>query len=239
MFCTFLGLRPRAPVTSFAFAPMANTLVCSIELSKIDGVTVTVKNDSGKITQTIVMNGTSITTTVKGEKSTTTITQDSESFLFKVAGPQETSTITQKQDQVLIKVKNFEVDAEDVKVKSSKDSLFEATGKTTIKSTGDMALNSSAKLTSTSTADMKLDSSAKLTASAVGDASVSGMNTTVEGSMKLVTKGGTSAELSAGKVDISGTMTAAIAAPITNVGKDLTTVKGSLVKVEGSLVKLG
>jgi hypothetical protein len=218
---------------------MADTLVCSIELSKIDGITVTVKNASGKITQTIVMNGTSITTTVKGDQSTTSITQDSESFLTKVAGPKETSTITQKQDQIVIKCKNFEVDAEDVKVKSSKDSLHDATGKMTIKSAQDMALNSSAKFTGSSTADMKLDTSAKLTASAVGDAKVSGMNTTVEGSMKLVTKGGVSAELSAGKVDISGTMTAAVAAPITNLGRDLTTVKGALVKVEGSLVKLG
>jgi hypothetical protein len=49
---------------------MADTLVCSIELSKTAGMTLTVTNSKDKITQTVVINGTTLVMTVKGEQST-------------------------------------------------------------------------------------------------------------------------------------------------------------------------
>ena len=218
---------------------MASPFICSIELSKTDGVTVVVTDEDAKITQTIAMNGTTVTVTVKkGDDKTSTITQDAESLVLKVVG-EETSTVTQKHDSVAIKCKSFSVEAETVSVKSTEDSTHEAQGKLTVTSTKDMTLTSSAKLSASSTSDMKLASSAGFTASATADAKLSGMNTTVEASAALTAKGGTDAAVSGGKIALSGTMKADLTAPLTTVGQDVTTVKGSLVKVEGSLVKLG
>ncbi|MGK3962608.1 hypothetical protein WMF01_18725 [Sorangium sp. So ce1667] len=218
---------------------MAEPFICSIELSKTDGVTVIVKDEDANITQTVAMNGKTVTITVKkGDDKTSTITQDAESLVLEVVGEQ-TSTITQKHDQVVVKCKAFSVDAETVSIKSEKDSTHEAGGKLTVTSTKDMALSSSAKLSASSTSEMKLESSAALKASATGDAKISGANTTVEASAKLALKGGVAADMSAGKISISGTMKADLTAPLTTVGEDVTTVKGTLVKVSGSLVKLG
>jgi hypothetical protein len=218
---------------------MADPFICSIELSKSDGITVVVTDKKGKITQTVAMNGTTVTITVKkGDEKTSTITQDAESIVFQVEGEQ-TSTVTQKHDTLSVKCKTFEIDAETVSVKSSRDSTHVAEGKMTLKSTRDMDLSSSAKLSAESTADMKLASSAGLNASATGDAKLAAANVTVDASVNLALKGGMTAALEAAKVNVAGTMKVDVTAPLTTVGQDITTVKGTLVKVEGTLVRLG
>ena len=138
-----------------------------------------------------------------------------------------------------MKVKSFEVDAETVLVKSSKDSTHEATGKLIMKSTDDMSQSSKAKWTAESVGAMKLDTKDGLTESAVMDTKISGQNVNAEAMMKLTLKGGTDAEMSAIKIAITGSAKADLAAPMTTVGQDLTTVKGTLVKVDGTLIKLG
>jgi hypothetical protein len=204
---------------------MSDTLICWVELKKTngDGITINVQNDSGKVTQTIHLDGTTLTVTVKGEDSTSTITQDATKIIHEVKGPQETSTITQVQDKITVKVKAFEVDAETVLVKSSKDSTHEAQGKFSITSTG----------------AMKLDTKDALTATSVMDTKISGQNATIEGKMKVTAKGGTDAEMSALKVAVSGTAKADITSPMTTLGDTITTVKGAMVKIEGSLIKAG
>jgi hypothetical protein len=82
------------------------TLVCRIELDKMTGAKVTIENADGKITQTIHMDGTKITTKVQGEK--------------------DTSTIEQIADTITVTVKNFNVHAEKVTIKSSKQSVWES-----------------------------------------------------------------------------------------------------------------
>ena len=83
--------------------PMADTLVCTVELSKTDGVTITVKNEKGKITQTVVMDGTSIKTQVKGDKHTSLITQMQNSVVTKVSkGSKALSTVTQKEADLTV-----------------------------------------------------------------------------------------------------------------------------------------
>lgn len=220
---------------------MSDTLICSVELSKTNGngITIKVQNDSGKVTQTIQLDGTTLTVTVKGENSTSTITQDATKIVHEIKGPSETSTITQVQDKITVKVKSFEVDAETVLVKSSQDSTHEAKGKLTMTSTGDMSQSSKAKWTAESTGAMKLDTKDGLTASALMDASISGKNATLEGKMKMTAKGGTDAEVSALKVAVSGTAKADFTAPMATLGDNLTTVKGMMVKLEGTLVKVG
>lgn len=213
--------------------------VVSVELSKTAGVTVKVVNDTGKITQTITMDGTAITITCKGEQKTSTITQKDESVITEVKGPSETSTITQKEDNITIKVKDFKIDATTVLVTTSGDTNHESSGKMTVKSTQDMALTSSAKAAFSSTQAMTLDSSAALTATAVQDAKLSGMNTNIESQVKTTVKGGTELEASSLQVKVTGTAQVDVAAPMTNVGQSLTTLKGQMIKVEGALVKLG
>src|SRR5689334_21084087 len=53
-------------------------LVCTIEMDKTAGITVTVVNADASITQTIVMDGTKIEISVAGDSATSTITQTSE-----------------------------------------------------------------------------------------------------------------------------------------------------------------
>ncbi|MDD9969226.1 MAG: hypothetical protein OXR73_23490 [Myxococcales bacterium] len=228
------GRADRKPIQT----AMANTLVCTVELSKTDGITLTVKNESGKITQTVHMDGTKVTTQVKGQKLTSTITQKDESVVTTVKG-KETSTITQKEDAITVKVKNFTVDAETVTVKSKKDSTHEAKGKFTAKSTKDMTLQSSAKLTVKSTQAMTLSSSNKLTAKATQDFAAQGMNAKVEGKTKATVKGGTQAEVAAAQVAVKGSAKVDVEGAMTNVGKSMTTIKGQMVKVDSALIKLG
>src|SRR5581483_6512448 len=75
-------------------------LICTVELDKTAGVTVTVENKDDGITQTFHCDGTQIQTIVKGNDAT--------------------STITQKQDSIKIECKAFEVDAETITCKSTK-----------------------------------------------------------------------------------------------------------------------
>jgi hypothetical protein len=230
-----LATRPKS-----VYVPdMANAFVCSVELSKTAGITVKVVNATGKITQTITMDGTSITITCKGEQRTSTITQKDESIISQVKGPQETSTITQKDESIAIKVKDFTIDATTVKVTTTGDTTHDSGAKLTVTSTQDMSLTSSAKATFKSTQAMALESTATLTATATQDAKLSGMNTTVDSQVKTVVKGGTSLEASSIQVKVNGTAQAEFAAPMTNLGQSLTTLKGQMVKVEGALVKLG
>ena len=218
---------------------MAKTIICSIELSKTGGITVTVKNAAGNVTQTIAMDGTTTTTTVKGATSTSTVTQDAVSLELKVAGPERTSTITQKQDLVQVKCKAFVVDADTVSMTSLEKTEHAAGTTYAVKSTDDMSFTSSAKLSAASTAAMALSSTDTFTASATADAKLSGLNTTVEAMTKLTAKGGTEAAISATMMDISATAKLDIAGAITNVGKDMTTVRGSLVKLDAAAIKLG
>lgn len=76
------------------------TLVCTIELDKNAGLTVTVENANSSVTQTVKLNGTTIE--------------------LKVSGPSGTSTFTQSADKIAIACKDFEVVAQrSIKLSSS------------------------------------------------------------------------------------------------------------------------
>lgn len=218
---------------------MGKELVCSIELSKENGITVKVENAKGKITQTIHMDGTTLTTTVKGKDSTSTITQKVGQVLTKVKGKKETSTIDQKDQSVTVKVKNFTVDAETVTMKSKKDSKHTVGAKLTMTSKKDATIKSNAKMTVKSMKAMTLSTTDKLTAKAIKDILCKGKNAQLNGMAKAVVKGGMAATVDATKVDVKAKAQANVAGAITNVGKNLTTIKGQMVKVEGMMVKLG
>lgn len=218
---------------------MADAFTCTVELSKTGGITVKVVNSSGGITQTFHLDGTAITTTVKGKQSTSTLTQKDESVVTEVKGSSDTSTVTQKADQVVIKCKTFQVDAEEVKVKSTQDTTHESGAKLTVKSTGDLALSSSAKSSLKSTAAMTLHSDDKIAGDATSKVSFTALQTEVAGTTKLTLKSDTAVAVQGLKVDVSATGTLTAGGAMTELGKNLTTVKGQLVKFEGTLVKVG
>lgn len=211
------------------------TFVCSVEVSKTKGFTFKLQNDSGKITQTVTLDGTTLVLKVAGEKSTSTYTQTCEQVELKIVGENDTSTVTQTASAVSVNCKSFSVDAETVSVKSSKTTQHEASETLTIKSTKDMSVTSSAKLSLTSTEDMSLTSSAKLSQVATGDASLKGNSTTLEANLKLAGKGGLDVALSATKLSVNGEAKIDINSPMTTLGDTLTTVKGTNGQGRGRL----
>lgn len=194
------------------------TLACSIELNKQNGITITVLNKDGNITQTVVMNGTSIVTTCQGQ--------------------QNTSTITQLQDSITIKCKDFSLQAETITCKSTKNTLHQSDQKVDIQSTQDMTLKSSANLSAEAASEAAVKGQS-LTASATNAAKVSGMTLSLSGTQKAEMSGAQLSLSGSAQAEMSGAMTKVSASGTMNVEGQLTTVKGSITNIQGSLVKLG
>ena len=113
------------------------TLICTVELNKTDGkgITVTVANADGKITQTVSMDGTKMTFTVKGENDFTTITQEAAKITHSCTGKKATSTIVQVEDTITVTVDNFVVKAaKTIVCKSDETVAMESVKETTLKS---------------------------------------------------------------------------------------------------------
>lgn len=219
---------------------MSRTLTCSIELSKSAGVTLTVTDEGGGITQTLVMNGTAICATVKGAEGSTTITLGEGDIQLEVAGPQARSTVRQIQDRVVIRCRSLEVEADEIQMKSSGDTRHQVGGALTVKSEGDMALTTSGRCSVSSTGDMNLDTQAALTATAARDAKLSASNAAIEAATRLSAGGGSSVAISAPTIDVSATMALDLSAALATLsGEASATVSGKLVNVEGDLIKLG
>lgn len=193
-------------------------LLCKIELSQTDGITVTVINKDGKITQTAVFNGTSIVQTCKGET--------------------DTSTITQTCDSVTVKCKNFTVDAETILCKSSKNTDHKAQGTFTVDSTGKATFKSAADMAVSAATDLKMDS-LNFTSTATSSAKLTSLTTTINGDTKTSVTG-LALELAAQTTaDLKGLSVKVAADTAMNVEGLATTVKGQMTTIQGSLVKLG
>ena len=143
------------------------TLICTIEMDKKDGLTVTIRNDDGNVTQTIKMNGTTIE--------------------LKVVDAQATSTITQSAAKVSVACKQFEVKAEEtVFVSSGKTSTYESGTDMTLKSDTQIAATGQNAIALTGGTTSKLElaaAAAKLSGTNVdltGQAQLSGKAPTVE-----------------------------------------------------------
>ena len=197
------------------------TLVCKVELDKAKGITITVDNEDGKITQTVTMDGTTLT--------------------IKVKGDQQTSTYEQKQDSIKIKVKEYLLEAETITCKSSKASLHESKDTWTQKSSKAMTIETQDKLDVKATMDasikamnIAMEANQKLSGKAPMGISLeaSGGEAKVA-ALKLALQATTTAELKGLKTDVK-------ADTMVNVeGSAMATLKGQLAQVSGSLVKLG
>ena len=185
-------------------------LVCTVEMSKETGISVTVENADGGITQTITMDGTTLT--------------------LKVVGKENTSTITQTADAIAIKCKDFSIEADNTITCSSKKATSHSSDDAvTITSAKDMTLTSSANLVQSADSDLTL-AGANVTATAQSAASVKGMTAEMSGDTSLTLKGGTQAQLSGTQVAIKAdAQLGAESSGVATLGGSLTTIKGTLI----------
>lgn len=189
-------------------------LVCTVELSKTNGITVKVVNADASITQTVTMDGTTL--------------------ILKVAGQSDTSTFTQTADKIAIKCKVFTLDADDtITCTSGKATTHKSSDALTVQSTKDLTLTSSAKLVQSATSDVTV-SGANVKASAKGAASLQGMTAEITGTQSLTLKGTAQAQLSGAQIAIKAdAQLDAESSGLATLGGSLTTIKGSLISAGG------
>ncbi len=190
------------------------TLVCTIEMDKAAGLTVTITNADAKITQTIKMDGTKIE--------------------LKVAGDQATSIIQQVAEKITITCKQFEVKAEEtIDLSSGKASTWKSGDTLTAQSAKDMALTSDANVSV---------SGQKIAAEGQTEVSLSGASTStlsLASAGATVASGG-KLELSQAQASMSGVQVQVKADGMMSLeSSGIATLKGSLTNVQGSLINLG
>lgn len=179
-------------------------LICTLEMSKERGVTITVDNADAKIVQTIAMNGTSLVLKVKGEREETSVTQTSE--------------------KVTIDCKRFEVNARDsITCTAAKTATYASqSGDTTVRSGGRLA------------AEAKRDvavSGADVALTANGAASLKGLTVEAAGTQSLKLTGKAQAQLSGLEVTIKADAKLALdSAAMAGLKGSMTTIGGSLIK---------
>jgi hypothetical protein len=114
------------------------TLVCTVELDKVAGLTVTVENADASTKQTVKMNGVTIE--------------------IQVAGPGGTSKFTQSAEKIAITCKQFEVTAEQT-------IALKSTGASTWHSDQSIALDAPEKLSASTVGTLNLEGKAEVTLS--------------------------------------------------------------------------
>ncbi|MCP4582194.1 MAG: hypothetical protein GY839_11315 [candidate division Zixibacteria bacterium] len=147
------------------------TLACRLEMSKIDGITITVVNSDDGITQTVEINGQTITIKSDGD---------------------ETSTITMAPESIKMKCKTFKLDAETIECNSEKETKLSSGKNYEISSDAD--LNMAASQNIDMSAKLKCDITGGTNASLVGKMTdvegkilnVTGKMTTVDGQITKV-----------------------------------------------------
>lgn len=108
-----------------------SALFCRVELSKSEGIVITLDNSKGNITHTIILNGDAITTTSKGDT--------------------ESSTIVQAPDKITMDCKTFELTAETISCSASSTAE--------LSSGSDFSINSDANLNANAAMDFSIDGS--------------------------------------------------------------------------------
>jgi hypothetical protein len=221
--------------------PTAQQFFCRIELSKPDGITIVIKDSVKKeqYLRQIQLGPASITLTCKDGAVTSTVTQKDGSIKTEVTTDKGTTTIDQDGETIAFTCKTFKVESETFSVKATKDGSITTDGTCTVKSTGDSTFDSSAKLTVKSVQKLAISGQAEVGVDAVAKLAMSGAQAELEGKTTLALKSNGTAELSAMTVALEGKTQLSAEAPITSVGKNMTSVKGQIVEVSGALVKLG
>ncbi|HSS01563.1 MAG TPA: hypothetical protein VLM79_31105 [Kofleriaceae bacterium] len=185
-------------------------LVCTLEMSKERGISLTVTHDEAGITQTVTMDGTTLTLKVDG-------------------GDQGISTITQTADRIAIKCKDFSVEADNtISCKSKKAALHHSDDALTLESAKDMKLTSSAKLMQSATTDLTL-AGTNVTATAQSALRVHGATTEIAGDQALSLKAEHVGMRGAQVAIAADAQLGAESSGIAKLGGSMTTIKGTLI----------
>jgi hypothetical protein len=221
--------------------PTAPQFFCRIELSKPDGITIIIKDKErqDQHLRRIVLGPTSITLTCKDGAVTSVVTQKDGSINTSVTTDKGTTTIDQDGETIAFKCKTFQVEAETVTVKATQNGSITTDGTCTIKSTGDAVVDSAAKLTLKSVQKLAITGQETVAIDATAKLAMSGAQAELAGKTTLALKSDGTAELTGMTVALKGQTQLRAEAPITSIGKDMTSVKGQIVEVSGALVKLG
>jgi len=179
-------------------------LVCTLEMSKERGVTITVVNADDSVTQTITMDGTSLT--------------------LKVAGDEETSTWVQTAEAIKISCKDFELVASNSIVCTASQTIdLESEA-------GDTTLTSGAKLSQTATGDVEV-AGANATFTAKTAAKLEGSSVAVSAKQGLTLTGTSETKLSGASVTVSADGKLDLkSSGIANLEGATTTIKGAAIK---------
>ena len=180
-------------------------LVCTLEMSKERGVTITVANADGKITQTLTMDGTSVTLVVK-------------------KGESEESSWTQKAESIAISCKDFSLVASNsISCKAAKTATYASTD-------GDTTITSGAKIVQEATGDVEVSGS-NIKVAAQTAASMKGTTVEVAGTQSLALKGTVEAKLEGAKVAVKAQGQLALeSSGMATLKGSMTTIGGSLIK---------
>jgi len=221
--------------------PTAPQFSCHIELSKSDGITIVIKDRKKKDQnlRKIVLGPTSITLTCKDGAVTSVVTQKDGAIKTSVTTDKGTTTIDQDGETIGFACKTFQVKAEMITLEATKDGALTTGGTCTIKSTGDALVDSAAKLTLSSVQQLAVIGKAAIAIDAIGKLALSGAQAELAGKTTLAVTSGGTAELTGMTVALKGQTQLSAEAPITSIGKDMTSVKGQIVEISGALVKLG
>jgi hypothetical protein len=190
------------------------TLVCTIEMDKAAGLTVTIANADAGITQTVTMNGTTL--------------------VLKVAGNDATSTYTQDQKKIAIACTQFEVTADEtITMTSTKASTYKSNDAMTLQSAKDMTQTSDANV---SVSGQKIavvgQTEVDLTGASSNTLTLAAAGATLAGGAKLA--------LQPAGATMTGAQVSVKADGMMSLESSwVATLKGSLTNVQGSLVNLG
>lgn len=221
--------------------PTAQTFSCRVELSKTDGITIVIKDRQKKDQnlRRIVLGPDSIALTCVNGAVTSTVTQKDGSIKTEVTTDKGTTTIDQDGETIAFTCKTFKVTAETLTLKATQDGSITTDGKCTIKTTGDALVDSAAKLTLQSVQKLAATAQDSVAIAATTKLALSGAQAELAATSTLAVKCDGTAELTGMTVAVKGQTQLSAEAPITSIGKDMTSVKGQIVEVSGALVKLG
>jgi hypothetical protein len=214
---------------------------CKIELSKTDGITISIRDLSqpDQVYKLVQLTGDSLVIKTNKLTSSATITQTESSVVTEVKDATGSTKIEQGPEEVKVTCKKWTVDAETITMTSSQDTTLKATGAYSITSTKDFKAETSAGCTVKSTGTMTLDATAASTFKSAAQLDVQAPNIGLTADASLNGKSSGALNLEGGAVSVKGSMRAELDSPSTTVGSAMTTVSGQIVSISGSLVKLG
>lgn len=214
---------------------------CKIELSKTNGITISIRDLSqpSQIYKQVRLEGDSLIIETNKVDESSTITQTEKGLTTEVKNAQGSTKIEQGPEEVKVTCKVFSVDATTINLTSKEDTTCKSTGAWSLTSTKDLKLETKAKCDVTSTAAMTLTATAAATLESKQKLQLKAPSIDASATATLAMKSSGPLDVKGTAVSIKGDMRAELDSPSTTVGSTMTTVQGQIVSISGSMIKLG